>query len=254
LEPGHEFSGGLCCEDGNQRYRDYEGAVPFCGVCHEDCDSCFGPLNNNCLACVVGLMFDTDLNNCYCPFGQYKDGNTCLECPQGCESCLSSAVCLTCDLNFDFIGDFCICSSDKYLDTTNPIHECRICQADCSECSAIDPCTNCSFDRILVAAACQPCAVNQGSFKSGISTCEACIPNCDTCLTNSECLICSSGFYYNGTECQLGPPCHESCLACDASDKDTCTQCNITDCIHFESGHCEACPAISNLNPLDSDF
>lgn len=76
--------------------------------CHMLCQ-CNG---STCLSCFEG--FDISSNSipssngtCSCPRGFYSTNNACLFCSDGCDSCLSSTVCVECFEGYTKINGSC---------------------------------------------------------------------------------------------------------------------------------------------------
>ena len=114
-------------------YNDCEPCLPDCtGGCrgNDSCSLCADPLcekcgdyqNGTCKKCSSGSY---DIENCKCDEGkvidynlyrctkcesnQYYNNIACINCPNSCESCTNSSLCLTCSENSHIENDLCIC-------------------------------------------------------------------------------------------------------------------------------------------------
>ena len=139
-----------------------------CIGCQSPCTTCTGT-QNNCTGCISGKFLQGNVCEDACPTGYYTLNGACAQCPTGCVSCLSAAVCTTCLSGYYTYQTLCFnpCPSPNVVVKNETCTGCTAPQ--CSTCTSADYCTVCNF----------PYLNYQGH-----------------CLTT-----CSDGFESNGTNC-----------------------------------------------------
>ncbi|EWS76513.1 H-type lectin domain protein (macronuclear) [Tetrahymena thermophila SB210] len=201
-----------------------------CQTCDQNCQTCFGPLSNNCQSCPPNLpFFNTQTNECllqapatgyYC---QNSTGTTqtyqqnCYPCDPSCFQCSGplSTNCLSCATSFPFYNlstNSCLASApnqgyfcQQSQNTSLPY------QQNCSPCDST--CLTCS-----------------GSLQNNCISCTSQFPyfniQTNSCLSN----IPSSGFYC--IQNQTNPTyqfncnnCHVNCLSCTGPQSNNCLSC-----------------------------
>jgi proprotein convertase subtilisin/kexin type 5 len=156
-----------------------------CQDCQYPCAKCFRA-KDYCIGCPDGLVVSAGSCVLNCPLMQYYDAVsvTCQPCGQGCETCSSPLVCLTC--------------SDHAL--TPRMGVCPSCAAPCSLCGHDNRCRQCRPGLLLFNGAClESCPANTASL-SGLCLCSSGVLMHDRCENT-----CSDVFYNNNGACLL---CH----------------------------------------------
>ena len=200
---------GVCvdaCEE--HQYPDAD-ANNTCEPCFAECDTCFGPTENDCLSCSlpaflnvttcvtcpVGYFGDSDLGFCYpcddpnCDICSSLDENSCTACSNQGVWYLKQGDCVD------------VCPTDGFF--LNGI-DCLPCNDTCLSCNgpAADQCTSCNVTLLTWNATCVD-AVDcpLASFPDyDHGTCSACNSDCGSCsMSASNCTSCSdpAKFLYN---------------------------------------------------------
>lgn len=168
-----------------------------------------------------------------CPTGTYPSSNTCVSCPQNCQSC-TTLGCSVCSNGYSLLNSNCVSSCGQGFYSIN---------STCYKCSAAN-CVNCT------STTCQFCQQpylldNNGQCSSCISgyfsssgVCNPCASQCLTCTGSSaNCLSCTSGFLVvNSSTCV--PNCPSGSYATTAG---TCLSCTIANCQSCTSSGCTSC-------------
>ncbi|KAL4507716.1 hypothetical protein ABPG73_012404 [Tetrahymena malaccensis] len=185
--------------------------------------------SGNCVC--IGGQIESDQKKCQCQDGQSFINSVCTQCPENCQVCSSSTVCVVC--KNPYLLDFkksCVQSCpDTYEEDQN--HQTCVCGPNKTE-------TNNS------------CTCNQGFILEG-NVCNPCPQNCQICASTSICSTCLSSYYLDykfqcGSEC---PPTYQK-----DNSKMTCTcqggsyeNVNLNLCICdkgkvLDNGTCVNCP------------
>ncbi|KAL4463431.1 hypothetical protein ABPG72_003127 [Tetrahymena utriculariae] len=229
----------------------------YCLECFNGCSQCFGPMQQNCLACKDGqyLQNNTCLqilncdqiqnNSCLkCKDGYYMNSiSICSLCPTGCLTCESEKICKTCDVQ------------NKYAFLDNLKTTCQLCQQP-GQFILIDQCTRCS----QVCAECNGSSNNCTSCKDDYNfdekkmTCFEKIQNCGNQIYDT-CQKCDDGYYLSTsskcTQCPQGClicTSDKQCQKCDVinncafqDDQTICSKCLVNNGYFIQNGKCSKC-------------
>ncbi|KAL4482616.1 hypothetical protein ABPG73_021276 [Tetrahymena malaccensis] len=229
----------------------------ICTDCDTSCQSCKGPLSNNCLSCANPLFFNSD-NTCKptCSVGQYPNtqDSTCQPCDKSCYQCKgpNSNQCTacqgtSCNVNqFLHLGNTCVstCPAGYYSNVT----VCQICSKNCQTCNYPgddSSCSTCKNNQFLYKGQCYQNCPNKTFSQTiqGIQVCTDCDSSCAACNgpTNTNCTQCAlpnyllqstnscvqncpDGFYKNDSLAQCSQ-CDQSCFKCNGPTSNSCTAC-----------------------------
>ena len=114
-----------------------------------------------------------------CGVDFYLHSNDCLRCANGCKTCSSVTVCLS-------------CGEGDYLAATT-----------CNRCNVIANCVSCHN-----SSYCTSCELSY--YLSSPTSCSLCVLPCITC-DSGGCLSCELGFYLMGSSCVA---CNGGCAEC----------------------------------------
>ena len=182
------------CEDG------YYSNKGRCRECDDDCRTCSGPEESQCLSCKPGKVHSTGTGSANCI-------DECRENSDGCATCGSviagSKYCSVCSGQSSFpLDGVCQAKSSRAA-------------GDACEAVSAGRCTRCSNNYFLYEGGCYSTSRLPGSQV------------CSAALSGS-CLKCAEG-YYKGTA-------SSGCVACD-SLMDGCTKCTASGCTECEGGY-----------------
>ncbi|XP_033940311.1 proprotein convertase subtilisin/kexin type 5-like isoform X1 [Pseudochaenichthys georgianus] len=236
-------------------YEDMEEG--HCGQCHLTCDSCSGPLADDCETCST---FSPKLYKgaCSkdCPPGTYYDTEAmeCQECHQTCFSCFGSDAnqCTQCEkaLVLDPNTMLCGVTGDTDCPPRTYLHDdqftCMGCHRHCYSCEgpSNDECQTCAVPKYLQNSSCvSECpdgtyATEQDADGKELGLCLFCDNACSSCTgaLPKDCLTCSvghlrllhlcvtncpTGYYREGSQCER---CDRSCELCGAGPE-SCRAC-----------------------------
>lgn len=214
-----------------------------------DCCVQFCPANSGvniqstpptCVACTLGLFYNSVSGSCECQPGFYVVEQTsgqsigsrqCYPCfAPLCQSCTKETptVCTSC-VQGAAVNNASVCAClPGYFQNGNA---CNTCPNACATCSVGSICNTCADNTTRDRN--QNCACIQGFFDAGTAVCSRCSALCRTCNASSTCTscftennrtlvngqcVCATGFYQIvNTDGSL------TCGACDP----TCTQCSL---------------------------
>ena len=227
-----------------------------CLTCNHNCDTC---TSSTCTTCAVGFfpnptVGSTDCKPCSMGCGVCIDQNTCLQCSQGY---LSNGICLQCPPGCQScLSTGCYaCAAGSFLSTTD--QKCYLCMPNCDQCHVSGSCDLCSdgFNWDSPSNSCKPCKTgclhcntnaNQDCFvctpayflDNPSAQCKNCMPGCDVCSSNTACTTCSHSYYYDSTRA-VCRQCLPGCASCTgASTCNTCMSAFFKD----PNGICNSCP------------
>lgn len=246
---------GVCrasCPDGY--FEDMEEGR--CGSCHATCDSCSGPLGDDCDTCssVSPMLYK---GTCYreCPAGTYYQttAKECQECHQTCANCRGPEPhqCSECErgLVLDPNSLLCGVTGDAHCPLGTYLHHdqftCSSCHRGCLSCEGPQLCSTCAAPHHLHNGTCvRTCPIGtysatQDAGDQQLGFCLACDPVCSSCTGSSakDCLTCApgylrilhlcvshcpTGYYKDSSRCVK---CHHSCVMCSGPGPDSCRVC-----------------------------
>ena len=169
---------------------------------------------------------DANGNPTSCVDGYYKNGNTCIQCPDNTQTCGGSGF--TCKAGYYKNGSNCTQCGNRQISSAGST-SCTTCGAGktnntahtaCENCASSDPNCGCSGSTPYAdgnggcRAECDP-----GYYKNG-NTCVECPDNTQTCGGNG--FTCKAGYYKNGSNCtqcgnrQISSAGSTSCTTCGA--------------------------------------
>nr|Q9NJ15.1 RecName: Full=Proprotein convertase subtilisin/kexin type 5; AltName: Full=Proprotein convertase PC6-like; Short=aPC6; Flags: Precursor [Branchiostoma californiense]AAF26301.1 proprotein convertase aPC6B isoform [Branchiostoma californiense] len=185
-----------------------------CRPCHDNCEACDGPNNQNCNSCKEGFYKTPDGCSTGCPNRYYKDDTNkeCKPCDSSCFTCSGPASfhCLSCaDGDFlhesscrstcpaGFIGNAesheCVessCEQDQYY--SSETGRCEDCPYNCRACDNDGDCAECAPTYIVVDGRCRPEETcEDGEYQdrdrdTAELSCRPCHQSCKTCSGPSD--------------------------------------------------------------------
>ena len=216
--------------------------VRSCLPCSQECWTCGGLLDSDCLSCYPNAnLAGASPNSCLCLPGYFPNPGVwnCLLCHSTCVGCLNGSIsgCLACAPHAKLDGpspNTCVCDLEFFPapDTT----ACSPCADSCLTCADSTPnsCLTCKENAGLSGTAPTSCSCYFGYYQQS-GRCYACSPTCSSCLTSgdSKCTGCRG----NAVLSDLSPA---RCM-CDlgyfpASDAGNCQKCGLG---------CEACTSFN---------
>ncbi|XP_038025774.1 proprotein convertase subtilisin/kexin type 5 isoform X1 [Anas platyrhynchos] len=265
---------GKCVEDcPSQFYAEDKHCFP----CHKDCKDCDGPDADDCTECAIsyfvlygGMCFQA------CPEGTYyeKETEDCQACNRTCQTCSSSAACLTCrnGLILSHNGH-CVapgyCSHTEYYDQKT--QTCKLCHKKCFRCSGPTEhqCLGCANNRYLLNTTCVETCPDGYYADSDEGWCSPCHSACATCngKHSSQCLSCKPGWYRQGKGCVNQCPsgyfaqnstgscerCHKGCKECMGPQQTDCLYCDTYFYLLRSKNQCvSSCPEYYYENKVDN--
>ncbi|EAS00754.2 zinc finger lsd1 subclass family protein (macronuclear) [Tetrahymena thermophila SB210] len=214
-----------------------------CELCHPDCASCSGSLNNQCTSCSGQKYLYQNSCVASCPNGFFAQQNKCQQCTQGCQVCTDGSVnkCLVCMNTYYLYQGQCVKKCPEFFFEDIYSYTCQPCSQNCSQCVNYGSltCIQCGQGYNLYNNACiKNCPV--GTYVDN-QVCKDCNIECLTCIgpQDSQCTSCQSGMLLQDNYCvnscdsnyaliqsqSLCVKCDSSCLTCTGSDKNQCATC-----------------------------
>ncbi|XP_072050285.1 uncharacterized protein [Amphiura filiformis] len=243
----------------------FHGGSSGCVHCYEECATCDGQSENDCLTCENGLyLYVDETNNAQCrtacPDGNFHyrpsddstDNYECQQCDTSCKTCFGGKddECTTCQSDMFKEGFTCVtnCEEGLYPDDKNI---CQQCHEKCETCSGggNNHCLSCKGDLYWQDGYCVD-HCTQGFYL------EANGRRCDTC--NQRCLDCKDSGVFDCTNCRdsyllANGTCYNRCEMGKYWKNGTCITCDSTckECFGPKEDHCITCPDHLNLYRLD---
>lgn len=210
-----------------------------CHSCYENCNSCNGTSENNCIDCKDSFYFYNSFCLSECPAKTYKNNETmkCSFCNSLCETCSDPYSCLT-------------CPNGSYLESNSV---CQLCTKE--QCPI-----KCGENEFLFNYTClNSCPSHY--FSNENKECLKCDDSCESCdqASQKNCLSCFPPFYLFEGECLKDCPsktyknnntyqcsqCHYSCENCIGPNNTDCVSCeNRTRSLKFVSNFSGVCSCI----------
>lgn len=206
-----------------------------CQICNSQCETCYGPLDSNCLTCSAASGTFLNYKTCVtsCPNGKYADPNTrtCLincnsigasEDPitKQCTPFICNPICTTCKFPN---ANYCLtCNSNQVLVNNTCLN--LICHETCLTCFGLDinQCLSCKSPKILENNQCLDC-------DTSCLTCDGTgNNNCLSCISikffqNNYCITCPFPMIVYNSQCIS---CDSTCKTCNGPSSDNCLSCN----------------------------
>jgi proprotein convertase subtilisin/kexin type 5 len=129
-----------------------------CIPCPTGCASC---VNNICLICNQGLLFNRGQCQSNCPSNYYQDSNNCIKCSDNCLTCSDFNTCLSCLSTFLLSNGTCniLCINSLTTVASSTSNVCSsTCDASCLYCAGPlnNSCTACPTSSKFYAYTCIP--------------------------------------------------------------------------------------------------
>ena len=196
-----------------------------CKKCHPSCQSCTGPLENQCLSCSPNYFRTNHACVTSCPSGTFLLDNKCVHCIDNCSRCTSKMTCDLCAYNLYFLSDHLRCvhqCPDSYFEDA-ATRKCEKCPQNCNECHSRSVCSSCQEGFVYYAPNCS--CIKQcpdGYFSFTNDECIPCKFPCSTCIgTDSNCSVCSAGMALDIQSQECKKCCYYTMeLQCCDCDKD----------------------------------
>ncbi|KAL4481582.1 hypothetical protein ABPG74_007671 [Tetrahymena malaccensis] len=247
-------------EQPKQTYCQMQQNYYICQDCYQNCLSCNGTQDNNCISCANNYYFlnnqcfKSQPNNIYCD----SLSLICQSCSnKNCQICDKSLTyCISCPQKWYLYRGDCYqqipSSSGIYCNEQNI---CIDCNQNCFNCSSdINKCTECSVDQYLNNYQCyqsQPqgtsCVLKNNSNQQSFSNCTLCqATNCVSCnqqINKCDSCIQEANFDQEQLSCQCKDGYYASTdqvshfTACSKCLQDNCSQCNKVNCEKCLSGY-----------------
>ncbi|XP_034833385.1 furin-like protease 2 isoform X2 [Maniola hyperantus] len=211
----------------------------ICINCHNDCDSCYGQTEANCLTCPSPYLLQNQKCVMECSRGYYAEAGRCTRCMHGCASCVSRLNCTSCAGSLRLQSGACraACADGYYADRGT----CTKCYISCRTCIGPrrDQCASCPSGWKLAAGECHP-ECPQGFYQTD-DGCRHCHHYCRECNGSGplHCTSCPPRFMLDGGLCMecLGSQyldasngtcraCDGSCRTCSGPGQNSCTGCS----------------------------
>ncbi|KAI4457760.1 proprotein convertase subtilisin/kexin-related [Holotrichia oblita] len=227
--------------------RSYSDAQGLCQPCHESCNTCTGPGQNNCLSCSPGHVRVLDLDVCLqqCPEGYFEDylEKTCIPCQPNCASCQDRPDhCTSCDHHLLLHQNQCSASCpDNTYETED--YSCAPCHNSCETCrgSNSSQCVSCTPDKFWYDGRCNKDCPAHHYADHHQRECIECPPGCSEC-NSTTCISCLDDWTVNSkgrcvphgsdrcdvdqySDGDLCKPCHSTCETCDGPTEHACLTC-----------------------------
>ncbi|EAR95060.2 zinc finger lsd1 subclass family protein (macronuclear) [Tetrahymena thermophila SB210] len=268
-QDGFYIDGSKClsneCKDGFY----YNLSTKNCGPCYNNCKTCKGGGEKDCLTCLNLNEYLFPVG--YCGICREGDGYVlkdqyCIQCASNCQKCSGDSVseCISCKSGYNFMTDGrcdkCNQNLGQFIDGLT--QKCKDCHASCKTCigEREDQCDECHIEYIKDdQEKCRICKINEGQFLDLVGKCQVCHRNCQTCNGKEEnkCLTCKPGFYKDESDqgkcvsCdtengffiseQYCRKCHSTCKKCfNSQSENSCIECN-ADLYLFTDGRCDVC-------------
>lgn len=127
--------------------------ISICQECSSECETCFGPTNDNCLSCNKSKLFFGYHCVSQCPDHYFNDSNLneCLPCSSNCESCDSSPDhCTSCK------PSFVLNSQNQCVSECDSSADCHKCHSTCDTCygTSRNQCLSCQPSHRLFSGMC----------------------------------------------------------------------------------------------------
>ena len=234
-------------------YRDAN--TSYCRSCHSSCNTCTGPLIQDCLTCKNSTK--TPINGfCLCDDRYFMNGaGFCMPCFPTCQKCTSAfgSSCSFCIPNAVLNKETGVCScKDNYFSSGRGCDPVK-CDSTCNTCTGpgVNQCSSCNADIKLLNKGFCPCSGNKTMNSSGYcvecdKTCTTCLglsdSNCTTCkkgaiLANNQKCICLPGYFQDISGGCSAIPCHFSCLECNDKTETSCINCGNNTSLQYD-GRC----------------
>jgi hypothetical protein len=144
-----------------------------------------------------------------CPNG-YREGenNTCVKCPNGCETCDKSGACNACTIGYYFIRTEkrCVIHCPKGYFNECSKKECAKCNDACSECvgPSAKECISCANNYYKDDKTCvkpEQCRISTFADKETKECVNCNLPYCAACSDKFTCKQCVRGFVIENNKC-----------------------------------------------------
>ncbi|PIK50781.1 putative extracellular matrix protein FRAS1-like [Apostichopus japonicus] len=148
----------------------------MCRECDWSCNACNGPLPNDCVECMDGMILRSGTCVSACGPGYHQTDGQCKECGSNCASCTSLFSCTSCQYPYFLLGEFCVsdCGPGYYSEPISRV--CIRCPPNCEECHTPDSCITCT----------------RGTYLS----IDICVTNCGhSSFPNSETGLCDANIH-----------------------------------------------------------
>ncbi|KAL4463539.1 hypothetical protein ABPG72_010881 [Tetrahymena utriculariae] len=220
--------------------------IRFVFNCDISCRTCDSIDNTKCLTCYNDRFLQSNKCVLQCDPGYYKQGQSCTQCNNNCNTCQSDTICVTCQTGYLFVPatNQCVQSCGSLQSYYQSQQQCLPCDSKCYTCTDSQTCQSCNNSYYFVAGQ-NKCVDQAGCNNLGLFTkanqCVLCESPCATCLTTyNTCTSCLSGqpyIYLQGNSCQA--KCNASFYS-DGGNK--CQQCDglCTTCTG-QSRNCQSC-------------
>jgi hypothetical protein len=179
---GDFFLKGSSCTElrGNCTHEQFLSGNNTCTDCPAPCSACIAA--DRCTACSdSSLLYEAACVD-DCPLSTFVNSTVCVNCPDGCLSCNSSA-CSRCLEGWLYDAGKCLkhCPVGKF-----EVDEgCTECAEGCSQCTNSTVCSECTSQYFLSNSSCLECPYPCANCSSA-SSCDTCLP--DFFKSNDACL------------------------------------------------------------------
>jgi proprotein convertase subtilisin/kexin type 5 len=178
------------CTDG------FYNSTGYCKNCHDNCKTCFGPNNGQCIWCKDKFYLNKASCDPTCPPETWPivDANTnyCKVCQQNCAKCENANDCIDCTSNTFLYNKTCYtdCPKSTYKDVVSK--KCAPCSSHCEYCTNGETCTGCENGYYLKNGICFNVCGDQYFANNQTRTCDKCLTGCKECINSVNCITCDS--------------------------------------------------------------
>ncbi|KAM8939375.1 extracellular matrix organizing protein FRAS1 [Pelodytes ibericus] len=130
-----------------QYYLDYSTGT--CKECDWSCNSCKGPLKNDCLQCMEHYTLHDGACVEHCPSSFYKHREACRECGEHCAVCNGPNQCSVCQIPFYLRDGQCVSDCGTQHQTSHADRKCLACAPGCLDCDEYIKCRLCDNKTFL---------------------------------------------------------------------------------------------------------
>lgn len=242
-----------------------------CELCNKNCQTCYGPLTNQCLTCNSHKLLTSHDTSCVkeCPRGwrPNKEATACEPCPNNCANCNDLDECENCLAGLYLTSDtrtcVAVCPEGHFMDKAS--RTCQPCHPDCETCTGPrdSQCSRCKKGSFYFQRKCTKEGCPKGYFADlYITECAPCPKGCRSCLGHDSCEVCEAGWsLINGKHCMPSlaskcthggtyfanhsgtcEECHLSCASCFSGAKEGCLSCHPGQLLHINSCLDGSCP------------
>ncbi|XP_064474371.1 furin-like protease 2 isoform X2 [Ornithodoros turicata] len=210
----HKWESGSCSIAYTRCGTGYYSPQGNCNRCHETCQDCYGPNENQCLSCPPSKYLYNGRCTSECLLAYYSsEDRVCIQCDKNCLNCSSSGSpkCTSCLFDLFLYDGVCVeqCPQGFFKDASSSVKRCIPCHTSCETCAnaSASSCLSCASGRTLHKSRCYPSPCPDGTYLRHTTSvgdqCIACHPACSKCTGPGpmSCSACSTSAFLVGNTC-----------------------------------------------------